>query len=142
MSVASTGERSLEARTLRKVAARALPFLMALYFVNYLDRNREHVWHVAIPMLLGDLAIPVAPYLHSPLLVMIPVCITAMGVFSAIPSFWYRPDQLDRQPRRLRRPLCHRGTQPVHRQRQGRHVGGRRLHGDLGGGRRGTACHP
>jgi nitrate/nitrite transporter NarK len=93
MSVASTGEQSLEARTLRKVIIRVVPFLMALYFVNYLDRNREHVWHVAIPMLLGDLAIPVAPYLHSPLLVMIPVCITAMGVFSAIPSFWALPAQ-------------------------------------------------
>ena len=48
MSVASTSEQSLEARTLRRVAVRALPFLMALYFVNYLDRTREHVWHVAI----------------------------------------------------------------------------------------------
>ncbi len=39
MSVASTGEQSLEARTLRKVIIRAVPFLMALYFVNYLDRT-------------------------------------------------------------------------------------------------------
>ena len=44
-------------------------------------------------MLLGGLAIPVALYLHSPLLVMIPVCITAMGVYSAIPSFWALPAQ-------------------------------------------------
>ena len=39
MSVASTDEQSLEARTLRKVIIRAVPFLMALYFVNYLDRT-------------------------------------------------------------------------------------------------------
>ncbi len=39
MAVASTSDRSLETRTLRKVAIRALPFLMALYFVNYLDRT-------------------------------------------------------------------------------------------------------
>jgi len=39
MSVASTDEQSLEARTLRKVIIRAVPFLMAPYFVNYLDRT-------------------------------------------------------------------------------------------------------
>jgi sugar phosphate permease len=39
MSVASTGEQSLEARTLRKFAVRAMPFLVALYFVSYLDRT-------------------------------------------------------------------------------------------------------
>ncbi len=39
MSVSSTGEKTLEARTLRKVIIRAVPFLMALYFVNYLDRT-------------------------------------------------------------------------------------------------------
>jgi hypothetical protein len=39
MSVASTDEQSLEARTLRMVIIRAVPFLTALYFVNYLDRT-------------------------------------------------------------------------------------------------------
>ena len=57
------------------------------------DRTGEHVWHVAIPMLLGGLAIPIALYLHSPVLAMIPVIVTAMGVFSAIPSFWALPSR-------------------------------------------------
>ena len=39
MASASTGEKSLETRTLRKVIIRVVPFLMALYFVNYLDRT-------------------------------------------------------------------------------------------------------
>lgn len=67
---------------------------IAMYlWSRHADRNREHVWHVAIPMGLGGLGIPVALYLDSPLLVMIPVSIAAMGVFSAIPSFWALPAQ-------------------------------------------------
>jgi len=60
---------------------------------RHADYRREHVWHVAIPLALGGVAIAFALYLHSPLLVMIPVTITAMGVFSAIPSFWALPSR-------------------------------------------------
>ena len=75
----------------------AIPYTfaaVAMYvWSRHADRTEEHVWHVAVPMLLGGLAIPVALYLHSPVLVMIPVIIAAMGVFSAIPSFWALPSQ-------------------------------------------------
>jgi MFS family permease len=75
----------------------AIPYACAsvtMYFWSrHGDRTREHVWHVAIPMLAGGLAIPVALYLGSPVLVMIPVVITASGVFSAIPSFWALPSR-------------------------------------------------
>lgn len=75
----------------------AVPYTLAAVAMylwsRHADRKGEHVWHVAIPMGLGGLAIPVALYLHTPLLVMIPVCIAAMGVFSAIPSFWALPAQ-------------------------------------------------
>jgi nitrate/nitrite transporter NarK len=67
---------------------------MAMYlWSRHADRHREHVWHVAIPLAVGGAAIPLALYLHSPLLVMIPVTITAIGVFSAIPSFWALPSR-------------------------------------------------
>jgi len=67
---------------------------VAMYFWSrHADDRREHVWHVAIPLAVGGVAIAVALYLHSPLLVMIPVTITAMGVFSAIPSFWALPSR-------------------------------------------------
>ena len=49
------------------------------------------MWHVAIPLVVGGLAIPVALYLHHPIAVMIPVIIAAMGVFSALPIFWALP---------------------------------------------------
>ena len=39
MSVAPTRDDSLRQRTLRKVTIRLVPFVMALYFVNYLDRT-------------------------------------------------------------------------------------------------------
>ncbi len=73
----------------------AIPYTcaaVAMYlWSRHADRTGEHVWHVAIPLFLGGLAIPVALYLGGPALVMLPVVITAMGVFSAIPSFWALP---------------------------------------------------
>jgi MFS family permease len=73
----------------------AIPYVfasVAMYFWSrHADRTREHVWHVAVPMFAGGLAIPAALYLGNPVLVMIPVSITAMAVFSAIPSFWALP---------------------------------------------------
>jgi MFS family permease len=75
----------------------AIPYAVAaiaMYlWARHADRTKENVWHVAIPMLLGGLAIPIALYLHSPILVMIPVTMTAVGVFSAIPSFWSLPSR-------------------------------------------------
>lgn len=75
----------------------AIPYTFAavamFLWSRHADRTQEHVWHVAIPMGLGGLAIPVALYLDSPILVMIPVIVTAMGVFSAIPSFWALPSR-------------------------------------------------
>jgi len=35
----ATADPSLPARTLRKVVIRIVPFVMAMYFVNYLDRT-------------------------------------------------------------------------------------------------------
>jgi sugar phosphate permease len=75
----------------------AIPYAcasVAMYvWSRHADRSREHVLHVAIPMFVGGLAIPVALYLGSPVLVMIPVVITAAAVFSAIPSFWALPSR-------------------------------------------------
>ncbi|HEY5248134.1 MAG TPA: MFS transporter, partial [Dermatophilaceae bacterium] len=55
------------------------------------DRTGERVWHVAAPILLGALCTPVALYLHSPFAVMAAVTLTAIGIFSALPVFWYLP---------------------------------------------------
>ncbi|HEV2505661.1 MAG TPA: MFS transporter [Mesorhizobium sp.] len=55
------------------------------------DRTGERVWHVAIPAIVGGLAIPVALYMQSPFTTMIVVTICAMGICSALPTFWALP---------------------------------------------------
>ena len=73
----------------------AIPYTfaaVAMYvWSRHADRTGEHVWHVAIPAFVGGLAIPAALYLNSPVLVMIPVVITAMAIYCAIPCFWALP---------------------------------------------------
>ncbi len=62
-------------------------------WTRHADRHREHVWHVAIPLLAGGVAIPVALYLSNPVSVMVPVTIAAMGIFGALPVFWALPSR-------------------------------------------------
>ena len=75
----------------------AIPYVfgaVAMYFWSRdADRTREHVWHVAIPLLLGGLAIPVALYLRNPIAVMVPVILASIGIFSALPVFWALPSR-------------------------------------------------
>lgn len=55
------------------------------------DRTRERVWHVALPAIIGGVAIPVALYLHSPFTAMVAVTICTMGICAALPTFWPLP---------------------------------------------------
>lgn len=55
------------------------------------DRTRERVWHVAIPAIIGGVAIPIALYMSSPLTAMIAVTICTMGICAALPTFWPLP---------------------------------------------------
>jgi MFS family permease len=55
------------------------------------DRTGQHVRHLAVALIVGGLAIPVALYLHHPYTVMIPVTIAAIGIFGALPVFWALP---------------------------------------------------
>ncbi|MDQ1320266.1 MAG: hypothetical protein QG655_1509, partial [Actinomycetota bacterium] len=51
------------------------------------------VWHVALPLALGGLTIPVALYLQHPIAVMVPVILTAIGIYGALPVFWALPSK-------------------------------------------------
>jgi MFS transporter, ACS family, tartrate transporter len=55
------------------------------------DRKNERVWHVALPMILAAVSIPVALYMNSPMAAMAVITLTAVGVFSTLPVFWYLP---------------------------------------------------
>jgi nitrate/nitrite transporter NarK len=73
----------------------AIPYTFAavamFFWSRHADRTREHVWHVALPLILGGLAIPVALYLNHPIAVMVPVIVAAVGIFCALPVFWALP---------------------------------------------------
>lgn len=75
----------------------AIPYVFAavamFVWSRHADRVREHVWHVAVPLLLGGCAIPVALYLRHPAAVMVPVVIAAIGIYSALPVFWALPSR-------------------------------------------------
>ncbi|WP_327095910.1 MFS transporter [Nocardia vinacea] len=55
------------------------------------DRTGERTWHVALPALVGGLAIPVALYLGNPFAAMVAVTVCAVGVLAALPTFWALP---------------------------------------------------
>lgn len=55
------------------------------------DRTQERVWHVALPLLVGGVSIPVALYLGNPFAAMTAVTICAVGVNAAVCTFWTLP---------------------------------------------------
>ncbi|MCW2584230.1 MAG: putative tartrate symporter, superfamily protein [Klenkia sp.] len=73
----------------------AVPFAIGavamVFWSRHSDRTGERVWHVALPALLGAVSIPVALYMESPLATMAVITVTAVGVFCALPVFWYLP---------------------------------------------------
>lgn len=73
----------------------AVPFaagaIAMVLWSRHSDRTRERVWHVAVPMLLAVVTVPVALYMNSPLATMVLITLTAVGIYSAFPVFWYLP---------------------------------------------------
>lgn len=73
----------------------AVPYVVGavvmVLWARHGDATGERVWHVALPMVLGGVAIPVALYLGSPLATMIAVTVCAAGVCAALPTFWALP---------------------------------------------------
>ncbi|GAB3877029.1 MFS transporter [Kibdelosporangium lantanae] len=73
----------------------AVPYVLGaiamIFWARHGDRTGERVWHVALPMIIGGVAIPVALYLGSPFAVMIAVSVTAIGICCALPTFWALP---------------------------------------------------
>lgn len=55
------------------------------------DRSGERIWHVAGPMLVAGVSVPVALYMTSPFATMAVITLTAIGIFAAFPVFWYLP---------------------------------------------------
>ena len=62
-----------------------------LVMILWTRRAADPSVRVAVPALVGGIAIPVALYLSNPWLAMIAVTICACGVLSALPGFWSLP---------------------------------------------------
>jgi MFS family permease len=70
----------------------AVPYVVAgVVMVLWARRVRNATLRVALPALIGGLAIPVALYLANPWLAMLAVTICACGVLAGISSFWSLP---------------------------------------------------
>jgi len=73
----------------------AIPYVIGavvmVLWARHGDRTGERTWHVALPMLIGGAAIPVALYLGSPFAAMTAVTVCAVGVCAAFPTFWALP---------------------------------------------------
>jgi len=73
----------------------AVPYVVAaatmVAWARHGDRTGERTWHVALPMIVGGVAIPSALYLGNPYAAMVAVTVCAVGVFAALPAFWALP---------------------------------------------------
>ncbi|MFF4593530.1 MFS transporter [Amycolatopsis sp. NPDC001319] len=73
----------------------AIPYVIGavvmVLWARHGDRTAERKWHVALPMLVGGVAIPIALYLGNPYAAMAAVTVCAVGVCCALPTFWALP---------------------------------------------------
>lgn len=73
----------------------AVPFaagaIAMVLWSRHSDRTDERIWHVVLPMLLAGISVPIALYMNSPFATMAVITLTAIGIFSAFPVFWYLP---------------------------------------------------
>ncbi|NKY84823.1 MFS transporter [Nocardia veterana] len=73
----------------------AIPYVIGavamVWWGRHGDRTGERRWHVALPAVIGGVAIPVALYLNNPFAAMTAVTVCAVGVLSALPTFWALP---------------------------------------------------
>ncbi|RDI65205.1 sugar phosphate permease [Nocardia pseudobrasiliensis] len=73
----------------------AVPYVIGaipmVWWGRHGDRTGERRWHVALPAVIGGLAIPIALYLGNPFAAMTAVTVCAVGIMAALGSFWALP---------------------------------------------------
>jgi len=76
----------------------AVPYAFAavamVLWARHSDRAGERAGHVTVAAFIGAVAIAAAPYMDSPLAVMLFTTVRALGVYAAIPVFWQLPTRL------------------------------------------------
>lgn len=72
-----------------------IPYLfaaLAMFFWGlHSDKTGERIWHVSLPAFLGAIGLAASAYFSSPELVLLTLTISAIGIYSCIPSFWTLP---------------------------------------------------
>ncbi|HEX6341887.1 MFS transporter [Umezawaea sp.] len=69
----------------------AIGAVVMVLWARHGDRTGERTWHVALPVLVGGVAIPIALHLGNPVAAMVAVTVCAVGVCAALPTFWALP---------------------------------------------------
>lgn len=73
----------------------AVPFavgtVVMVLWSRHADRAGDLVWHVALPMAIGGVSIPIALYMSSPFTAMAAITVTLASVLAALPVFWAMP---------------------------------------------------
>ena len=73
----------------------AIPYLAAaigmILIGSHSDRTGERRWHVALPAFTGACALALSAYLHLPLLILLSLCLAALGIWGALGPFWTLP---------------------------------------------------
>lgn len=76
----------------------AIPYLFAVIAMvawgTRSDRQNERIWHVGLPCLIGAVALAVGAFISTPVLAFLFLTISAMCIFSALPTFWTLPTAL------------------------------------------------
>lgn len=85
----------VELSTVQQGLITSVPFAIAAIIMvpwgRHSDRTGERVWHVAIPALIGGIAIPIALYMTNPYLAMLAITLCTVSVMCAMPVFWSLP---------------------------------------------------
>jgi MFS family permease len=78
--------------TVQQGLVTAIPYVVGLVaMIVWTRRATNPTARVAVPALVGGLAIPVALYLSNPWLAIVAVAVCACGVLAALPGFWSLP---------------------------------------------------
>ncbi|WP_132252087.1 MFS transporter [Methylobacterium segetis] len=84
--------------TLQTGFVTAIPYAVSavgmVLWTRHSDAKMERTWHVALPAVVGGLALAAAGYAPSPALSMAALSLAALGVFCAMPTFWTLPTAL------------------------------------------------
>ena len=71
---------------------RMIPYALACVALGawgrHSDATDERPWHVAAPAFLAAVALTVSGWTSEPLVAFVALCLSAVGIYSGLPSFW------------------------------------------------------